>query len=191
MKKTLLLVIFSITVLFSHAQLFKQPPASNNFADSLNKIVLDFKNNFNNIQGNKLPAEIDADTYLSKICLPAAVGCKIMRYHSVQDKSASWQGIMYAGDSYEDAMKMYKKIFSLVKKTKLKGIEPAGNNFEGEMESTDENVRFAVSALRLKTADKRYKNFVAEIALNNNYDGWEVQLNLYSKKPDTEGGNVQ
>jgi hypothetical protein len=47
-----------------------------------------------------------------------------------------------------------------------------------------------VSSLRLKTADIRYTNFVADIELVNNYDGWEVHLNLYKKKKDTDGGNM-
>ena len=64
----------------------------------------------------------------------------------------------------------------------MKGIENKAVSFEGEMENPDENVRFAVSGLRLKTTDKIYRNLSAEIELTNNYEGWEVHLNIYSKK---------
>jgi hypothetical protein len=191
MKKPALLIISFFAVAITQAQLLKQPiPKSNSFEDSLNKVVIDFANNFKNLQSTRLLAEIDADTYLSTICLPGAVHCTIMRYHSVVDNSASWQAVVYAGESYEEAVMAYKKIFGQVKKSKVRGIDNSSADFEGTIETADENVRFAVSSLRLKTADIRYTNFVADIELVNNYDGWEVHLNLYKKKKDTDGGNM-
>ena len=192
MKKPALLIISFFAIAITQAQLLKKPaPKDNPFEDSLSKVVIDFANNFKNLQSTRLPAEIDADTYLSTICLPGAVHCTIMRYHSVVDNSASWQAIMYAGESYEEAVKVYKNIFGQIKKSKIKGINNNTASFEGTIETADENVRFAVSSLRLNTADIRYTNFVADIELVNNYDGWEVHLNLYKKKKDTEGGNME
>jgi len=191
MKKTTLLNLFIFCIVFAEAQTIKPISKDKAFEDSLNKIVVDFKNNFRNIQSKPLPAEIDADTYQSSICLPGATHCIIMRYHSVVDNSASWQSILYTGENYEEALATYKKIFGIIKKSKLKGIDDSPTTFEGVIENPDENVRFTVSSLRLKAADTRYKNFVADIELVGNYDGWEVHLNLYNKKKDTEGGNVQ
>jgi hypothetical protein len=191
MKKTALFILFVMAFAFTHAQLIKPAPKNNPFEDSLNKVIIDFKNNFTNLQSTRLPAEIDADTYQSNTCLPGAAHCIIMRYHSVVDNSASWQAILYTGENYEEALSAYKKTFGLIKKSKVKGIDSSPAAFEGTMENPDENVRFAVSSLRLKAADTRYKNFVADIELMNNYDGWEVHLNLYKKKKDTEGGDMQ
>jgi len=192
MKKTLLTTFLCIVVFLSHAQIIKPAIKANNaFADSLTEIVTDYSNNFKNIQGDLLPAEIDADTYLSKIGLPGATGCVIKRYHSVVDNSASWQAVLFTSDSYEEAVKYYKKVFTQIKKIKVKGINSSTGVFEGTMEKLDENVRFSVSSLRLKTPDFRYRNFAADIELVNNYDGWEVHLNLYKKKKDTEGGNIE
>ena len=62
--------------------------------------------------------------------------------------------------------------------------DATGNSFVGELEKDDQNVRFTVSSLRLKTNDKLYKNLVAEVELISNYNGWEVHLNIYTKKAD-------
>ena len=59
------------------------------------------------------------------------------------------------------------------------------------METPDENVRFAVSSFVLKSPDMGYANFAADVELINNYDGWEVHLNMYKKKKDTDGGHIQ
>jgi hypothetical protein len=191
MKKTILLHFIIFCTVFTQAQSIKPVSKDHSFQDSLNMVVVDFKNNFRNIQSNPLPAEIDADTYQSTICLPGATHCVIMRYHSVVDNSASWQAILYTGESYEEAVNTYKKIFDLIKKSKIKGIDLGPAGFEGSLENPDENVRFTVSSLRLKAADTRYKNFTADVEIVGNYDGWEVHLNLYNKKKDTDGGNVQ
>lgn len=183
MKKTFFTLLFTYCTFLSYSQ--QQPkPASPDaaFSDAINKIVLDFTHNFTHIQGAKIPADVDADSYKSKICVPGAVGCKIMRYHSEEDKSASWQAGLYEGESFEEALKMYKKIYNQLKKTSVKGIDAMAATFNGKMENVDENVGFAVSSLRLKTKNKLYKDLVAEVEITSNYTGWEVKLNIFTKK---------
>ncbi len=183
MKKIIFFSLLSCSTQFSQAQFLKKTATpGSSFSDSLSKIVLDFKNNFSRIQAAALPEQPEVETYLSKICLPLSAHCVIYRYHSVQDKTGSWQAVMYAGESFEEAMKVYKNTFNQIKKTTVNGIANKPAPFEGEMENPDENVSFAVSSLRLKTEDKIYKNLVAEIELSNSYEGWEVHLNIYSKK---------
>ncbi|MBL0359120.1 MAG: hypothetical protein IPP72_20640 [Chitinophagaceae bacterium] len=191
MKKILSVIVFAATCFIATAQIKKPVSADAAFSESLSKIVLDFTYNFINIQGSRMPAEVDADTYQSKVCLPGALGCKVMRYHSVEDKSANWQAAVYAGDSFEEAVKMYKKIFGQIKKTSVKGIAAAGSGFDGKMDAVDENVGFAVSSLRLKTKDKRYINMVAEVEITSGYTGWEVHLNVYTKKIVEEKEEMQ
>lgn len=186
MKKLSLLSLCCLAFLFSKAQSTKTL-SLNSFADSLTAIVLAHASNFKSIQGEPLAGEVDADLFQSTIGLPGASYCTIKRYHSKIDNSASWQCIAYAGDNYEEASKAYKKIFSQVKSTRLKGIGSPASQFEGEMEKADENIRFAVSSLKIKTNDWHYANLVADIELIGSYDGWEVHLSLYYKRKDTDG----
>lgn len=191
MKKNKLLILCLITSINLSAQLLKPAARSNSFEDSLNIVLTDYKTNFTSLQGSILSAETDTETYQSNTCLPGATHCIIMRFHSVVDKSASWQATLYAGDDYDTAMKTYKKVFEQLKKAKLKGVNGTTSSFEGTLELPDENVRFAVSTFRLKSPDMGYMDFAADVELISNYGGWEVHLNLYKKKKDTEGGNVQ
>ena len=63
--------------------------------------------------------------------------------------------------------------------------------FTGGIEKPEENIRFTVSTLRLRSTDKRYKDFIASIELSSNMLGWEVSLKFYNKKADTEGNMIQ
>lgn len=183
MKKTIFYLLLSINSAAVLGQQPSKPPSPDAaFSDALNKVVQDYTGNFTHIQGDKMPAEVDADTYKSKVCVPAALGCKIMRYRSAEDKSANWQAGFYDGESFEEAVKLYKKIYSLVKKASVKGVATSAAGFDGTLETVDENVGFAVSTLRLKTTNRTYKDLVAEVEIASNFTGWEVRLNIYTKK---------
>lgn len=191
MKKTLLTTFFYAVIYGSIAQVIKPVKEDAAFSKVLSTVVLDYKNNFINIQRKELAGSIANNTFNSNVCLPAALHCTITRYTSVQDKSASWQSILYTGESYEDALKMYKTVFGQVKHSSISGIDTKLVYFEGEMEIPDENIRFTVSELHLVTTNKIYKKFTAAIELTNNLEGWEVHLNLYRKKLDTEGNTTE
>ena len=169
-------------VVFGQQQQPKPPSPEVAFSEALNKVVQDYRSNFIHIQGDKIPADMDADAYKSKVCVPAALGCKVMRYRSAEDKTANWQAGFYDGESFEEAVKMYKKIYSLVKKAAVKGVATGAAGFDGKLETVDESIGFAVSTLRLKTTNKTYKDMVAEVEITSNFTGWEVRLNVYTKK---------
>ena len=191
MKKLCLLILFSLVAFFCNAQLIKPVKPTETFSKTLSIIVLDYKNNFINIQQKELAGSVGNNIFNSSVCLPGALHCTITRYNSLEDKSASWQATIFTGESYEEALKAYKNIFTQIKHTSIAGIDKNATGFEGAMEKPDENIRFTVSALRLNAADPQYKNFTADIELTNNMEGWEVHLNLYRKKADTEGNIVE
>jgi hypothetical protein len=182
MKKAAFFLAFISVTSIALAQQPKPVSADAAFTEALNKVVQDFTSNFIHIQGAKMPADAGADSYQSKVCIPASLGCKIMRYRSVQDKTANWQAGLYEGENFEEALKVYKKTFSQVKKTVVRGVATAAAGFDGKLEPVDESIGFAVSTLRLKTTNKTYKDLVAEVEITSNYTGWEVRLNIYTKK---------
>lgn len=187
MKKTVtLLLLFLCIIHFAQAQFYKSILPSEAFSDSLSVIVQDFKNNFSGIEGRQLPSQGEMDVFRSKVGIPGALHCSIFRFHSLQDTTASWQAILYEGDSYEEAVKIYKNSFRQLKKSKMKWVDKSIITFMGDLEVPDENVRFTVTPLRLNIIDVPYRRFFGEIELTSTYDGWEVHLNLHNKKSDTE-----
>lgn len=143
--------------------------------------------NFNTIKGDTIGTQEDVETYSSQVKLPGASDCVIFEFHSVKDTTASWQAVMYRGEDFREAERTYANVFRLVKKSQLRWIDKSAVGFEGMFEPAKADVRFALSTLDLDLADPRYKNFKAEIELMPTYSGWEVHLNLHSKKPDWEG----
>lgn len=185
-RVTLALLLCALTTVL-HAQFYKSVlPAPAGFNDALEKIVLDFRYDYKSIQGKQLSRETEIESYLSAVALPGAKECVISRYHSKQDTTASWQGVMYQGDNYKDAVKAYKNLFRLVKRTQMQWLDNSAVNFIGSMEEPSEDVGFAVSILSLDVADNSYKQFVAEIELSGSDADWSVKLNLHKKRDDRE-----
>ena len=185
-KTTLIVLLFSCSILISHAQFYKKVLPDHAFNDSLTKVVTDFKSNYYPIQGKQLTSQGLTDVYQSNAGMPGASHCVIQRYHSEEDTTASWQAIMYEGESFEEAEKMYKNVYRLLKNAKVKnGISPA-YSFIGDMETPSESMRFTVTPMKLNTTDRDYKYFYAEVEITNSVEGWEVHLNLHSRKNDDE-----
>lgn len=175
------MLLFVAGFFSSRAQFYKKYLPAREFSDSLSKIVIDFKSNFNIIQGEEMTPQPEMNTYQSKTTLPDALHCSIFRYHSIIDTTASWQAIFYDGENYNDAFKIYKDIFNQLKKCRIKIGDKNDNAFIGEFGKPKESVRFTSSLLKLNSMDLIYRNFFADLELTNTYNGWEVQLNLINK----------
>lgn len=180
----LLLILSSVN--FCQAQFYKSVLPSPEFSSALEKIVLDFRLNFATIQGGSVSEQGESEIYESTVKLPGASDCFIYKYHSKADTTASWQAIMYKGDDYKQACKVYENVFRLVKKSQVRWIDKSMVGFSGELEKPAEELRFTVSSLAFQLDDDRYKNFQADVEMISSYDGWEVHLNLQTKHSDTE-----
>lgn len=186
-KKILLLLLLSIVCVICKSQFYKSVLPSPAFTSALEKIVIDFRFNFKTIRGESLARQEEMETYESVVKLPGASECVIYQSHSVEDTTAGWQGVMYRGEDYGEAERTYQNTFRLVKKSHIKWIDKSLVGFAGELELPKEEVRFAQSTLEFELNDTRYKNFKAEVEIISTYAGWEVHLNLHTKKPDEQG----
>ncbi|MEO6731017.1 MAG: hypothetical protein ABIN01_07350 [Ferruginibacter sp.] len=185
-KTTILLLPLLCNFNFTQAQFYKSILPPDAFSDSLSIIVQDFIKNFATIEGMQLASEGEKDVYNSTATIPGALHCSIFRFHSLEDTTATWQAILYEGEVYDDAVKIYKKNFRLLKKSRIKGVTQGIGSFNGELQIPQENVRFTTTQLKLNTDDVSFNRFFAEIEMIGSYNGWEVHLNLYNKKNDTE-----
>ncbi len=188
MRKTIILplaLLFTCTGI--KAQFPKPGAASQAFSESLTKITEDFRSNYYHIQGEQLPSGDDMDIFRSTVQVPGAKHAAILRFHSKIDSSASWQALMYEGDDYKEALKVYKSTCKHVDNSRLKLQDKAATGFSGKMDEPDANLRFVSSVYTLKIDDPAYEKFYAEVEMVNiSFDLWAVRLNLQSKKPDAD-----
>ncbi|MBC7686750.1 MAG: hypothetical protein H7211_01065, partial [Aquabacterium sp.] len=102
-SKILLLTLGTLLANLLPAQFGKIVLPTPAFNNALEKIVVDYRYNFTNLKGETVVKQGEYDTYSSTVILPGASNCIIYGSHSVEDTSASWQGIFYKGDDYKQA----------------------------------------------------------------------------------------
>lgn len=187
MKKHLLTCVLLFVMAsagFSQSFNLKSLLPSPGFTKALETIVLDFRLDYKNIQGNIIDSLGETETYESAVRLPGTETCRVLRFHSAQDTTACWQAIVYSGDDYKQAVRAYEDMVRLVKKSNIRWVDRSIVKFKGELVSPRDDIRFTTSTLFLSLEDDRYEDFRAEIELiTTHLDRWEVQLNL-SKKTD-------
>lgn len=185
-RVTLALLLCALTTVV-HAQFYKSVlPAPAGFNNALEKIVLDFRYDYRSIQGQPLSRETEIESFTSAVQIPGAKECIITRYHSKQDSTASWQGVMYRGDNYKEAVRVYKSLVRQVKRSQMQWLDNSAVYFIGELEEPKEEIGFANTVLTLDVADAVYRRFVGEIELSGNDADWSVTLNFHKKRDDRE-----
>ena len=184
-KNLIIFILLLFVIQPTNAQFYKSVLPSPEFNNALEKIVGDFRYNFENIIGEPLVSQGEVETYGSTIKLPGATDCIIYKFHSALDTTASWQGVLYQGDDYREAVKAYKNTFRLLNKSRIHLIDRSIIGFAGQMSEPSEDVRFTVSTLQLNIADPRYEKFNAEVEMTTSYTGWQVNVNFFNKKPDS------
>ncbi len=128
----------------------------------------------------------DVDIFYSTQSVPGASQAFIYRFHSVEDSTASWQAVMYSGETYKDAAKVYKNTFRQITKSRLNFGNGKTGHFEGTYTEPTEDLRFTSSILYTREESGPYKHFIANIDMVNNFGTWEVRLSLNRKRDDRE-----
>ncbi len=181
MRQLLVSFCLLLFVQQGQSQFYKSILPSPEFNNALEKIVLDFRLDYKNIQGELVDKRGEVDVYASSITIPGAQDCKILRFHSAKDTTASWQAIVYNGEEYKDAVRAYENTCRLIKKSRIKWIDRSIVTFTGSIQAPREEIRFTSTTLQIDLEDDRYRGFEAQVDLISTYTGFEVQLNLHKK----------
>ncbi len=168
----------------SFCQFYKVVSSSPEFSDAISKIVIDFRFNFQNIQGEQIAKQGSSETYSCNVVIPGAIETFIFQYNSKVDTTASVQAIMFKSDDYKSAAKKYTELFKMLKRTQIRWIDKSYVNFKGDFQKPSEEIRFASSTLGFDLNDERYDNFTVDVEMVSNYSGWVVNMNLQTKKKD-------
>lgn len=169
----------------SRAQILKSVLPGKSISSAVAGIAENFQNNYRHIQGEELPPDEGRDVFRSSISIPGASYSLIYRFRSVEDSTAAFEALLYEGESYKEAAKIYRQSFKQLNNLKF-NTAYGKVALNGDLEEPTESLRFTSSLLRTDSDTKPYKYFMAQVELLNSVDGWKVQLSLHSRKDDEE-----
>jgi hypothetical protein len=187
MKKLTNLLLAAMAMSFSvHAQLKMDRDPSPGFIKAVETILGDFPYNYKHITGELVEATGDWHQYASMVTLPGSETCLVGLYHSERDTTASWQALMFRSETFGKAAAAYKRLYQQLKLCRLKMVDGSIYYLDGDYEAASEETDFVTSALTIQTADERFREFHIELELLYKLDEWVVNVNMVSKKNDSE-----
>ncbi|WP_315822057.1 hypothetical protein [Paraflavitalea speifideaquila] len=187
MKKLTNLLLACMAMSFSvHAQLKMDRDPSPGFIKAVETILGDFPYNYKHITGELVEATGDWHQYASTVILPGSETCVVGLYHSELDTTASWQALMFRSETFGKAAAAYKRLYQQLKLCRLKMVDGSIYYLDGDYEAASEETDFITSALTIQTADERFREFHIELELLYKLDEWVVNVNMVSKKKDSE-----
>jgi hypothetical protein len=185
MKKVTNLLLAAMALSLSvHAQSDKA--SSPGFVKAIETILSDFPYNYKHITGELVEATGDWQQYASTVSIPGAENCLIGQYHSELDTTASWQALMFRGETFEKAATAYKRLYHQLKQCHLRMVDGSVFYLDGDYEPATEDMDFVTSALQIQTADERFREFKIELEMLYKMDEWVVNINMVSKKKDSD-----
>jgi DNA modification methylase len=187
MKKVTNLLLAAMAMSLSvHAQFKEDKFSSPGFIKAVETILSDFPYNYKHITGELVDATGDWQQFASKVTLPGAESCLIGQYHSELDTTASWQALMFRGETFKQAATAYKQLYRQLKQCKLKMVDGSLYYLNGEYEEATEEQDFVTSDFTILTADERFREFKIQLEMLYKMDEWVVNINFVSKKSDSE-----
>jgi virulence-associated protein VapD len=187
MKRVTNLLLAAMALSLSvHAQSKQDRTSSPGFIKAVETILSDFPYNYRHITGELVDATGDWQQFASTVTLPGAESCMIGHYHSELDTTASWQALMFRGETFNQAASAYKQLYRQLKQCRLKMVDGSMYFLEGDYEEATDEMDFITSDLTIQTADERFRDFKVQLELLYKMDEWVININMVSKKKDSE-----
>jgi hypothetical protein len=185
------LVAFTIAVsltTISTAQL--RIPGTNNVAPDIKKVIQDYPNHFQNLQGELIIQNPQSSDYQCNFKVSGAEEATITRFVSKKNIS-SWQAVMLTTESFEEARKKFKSLFSQLNNLTVKMESTDAFHLKGVYESPVEEKKFTSALLSFANADDAMKKLKVEIVMQYELMEWKVKVLVYDReREDNERGSV-
>ncbi len=151
---------------------------------ALNEVVQDYFRHFQESLGKKESQSEDFAVFESKIKLPGALSCVILKYPSPE--AYIWTAVMSEDEDFQVAAKKYKRYFSQINNQKFSpnGIEKYV--LSGQFDEADVSRSFASTLLQLGTLQNGLNHFFIDLGIQYEFPNWVVKISMYEKVPDEQ-----
>ena len=171
--------ITSLLLTFFYASTVAQEAFSNNTMAALEKVIQDYPNRFNNIQGDVIIRNPQTTEYQSKVQIAGSSSCTVTRYSSSRNDVYSWACIILKTEDFSAAKNKFDEIFNQIKNSiiKLHGEKPYILN--GQYENPNDEKKFTTIIFELLPAVGEMKKIKVDLSLQYEVTEWKISLSVY------------
>ncbi len=154
---------------------------NNQTNSALEKVVKDYPSQFKNIKGEQLSSDGRATEYKSNIAIPGAVSTVIIQSATDHKTSASWQSVLYAGNTFSGARSRFEELFNQIKNTIIKPDGGKAVIVNGMYMDPSEDKTFTTIQFDLLPPIGVMQEVCIDLMLKNTGKQWKIILNVYNK----------
>jgi hypothetical protein len=185
MKKNLLFFCVLLYANFTTAQIL--PFKKSGAPQVLEQVVQGLSNDFSSMKGESVGSSPQSTDFKSSVCWTGAEICTITQYTGSDEKKPivsnySWQAIMPSKESFKEAVKQYKQIYSQINNSSV-NFNGKKITLKAKYETPTEDIGFSATLFE-NTEGKRLQ---VEVQLTNTAMEWQVKIAVYevAKKETT------
>ena len=183
-KTLAFITIFFLSTSLVDAQL--KLGSNTGFGADIKKVIDDYPSHFSNILGEMIIANPQSTDYQCNFKVNGAEECTITRYSGKKNLISSWQAVMLTTESFEDARKKFRSLYTQLNNLPLKGM-----SLHGDYETPVEEKKFCTVLFSFNPADESLKKLKVELAMEAEGMDWKVKVLVYDRdREDDEKGEA-
>ena len=188
MKYPLLLAALLFMHLAVKAQL--KIPVPGPIRSEIQKVVEDYPSGFSDSRTHVVAENPQTIEYATSWKPKGAEEASVVKYSSGRREIYTWQATMLSTESFDEAVKKYKSIYSQLKGLSVKYVVDM-YTLEGKYTAPDETRKFTVSTFSVTDAPQQLKKLKVEVTMQYEFPEWKVKLLVYDKeREDDERGDI-
>lgn len=165
-------------------------PLSAAFRNDIQKVVEDYPAGFASLRGAALEQNPQTVEYASKITPSGAKGASITKYSSSGKAIYSFQSTLLETESFDEAAKKYKWLYSQLKGMNVKYVVDQ-YTLQGKLDAPDESKGFSTSTLTIFGPPSPLRKLKIDVSMQFEFPNWKVSMSVYEKeREDEERGEV-
>jgi hypothetical protein len=188
--KTLVGITISVSLTASASAQLKFP-VPNGIAPDVTKVIKDYPNHFNNLQGDLIIQNPQSTDYECNFKVNGAEQVTVTQYTSKKVAISSWQAVMLTTESFEEAKKKFKALFNQLNNLSVRMENTDLLYLKGTYESPGEEKKFTSVVFSFENADETIKKLKVEIIMAYELMEWKVKVLVYDReREDNERGVI-
>lgn len=160
-------------------------PIPNAFRNDVQKVVADFPAQFASFRGDVRITNPQTVEYVSLLQVDKAEACTITKYSSNTKPIYSLQALMLSTESFSEAEKKYRWVFTQLKGMNIKYVVDH-YTLQGAYDAPAEERKFVTSTLAVAQAPEPLQKLRMEVSMQFEFPEWKVALTVFEKEKEDE-----
>jgi len=176
------ILLFSLNVSNSQLKL----SSTSSIASDVKRVIEDYPNHFANLIGDVIIQNPQSTDYRCNFKVAGAEECFVTRYASGKKPIVSWEALMLTTESFDDAKKKFKSLYS-----QLNNLAVSGAKLKGTFEAPTEGIDFTTVVFSFDPSTGANKKLRVELIMEAQMMDWKVKVIIYDRdRNDDERGSV-